>query len=54
MKLPDWFYRLSPLTMDALIGPDEQYHSGARDMLEVLRSHPELLFHDDSTKGGNT
>lgn len=36
--LPYWFLRLSPLSMDALKGPDDQYCDGARDMLAVIRS----------------
>jgi hypothetical protein len=41
--MPDWFYTHSPLTMDALRGPDDQYRAGALDMLTVLRAHPEWL-----------
>jgi hypothetical protein len=42
-RLPDWFLATSALTMDPHIGPDEQYRSGAADMLAVLRAHPEWL-----------
>jgi len=41
--LPEFFYRLSPLSMDPFKGPDAQYHAGAKDMLDVLANDPELL-----------
>jgi hypothetical protein len=42
-KAPEWFYHLSPLEMDPMKGPDDQYMFGARDMLTVLQRHPDLL-----------
>lgn len=43
--LPQWFYRLSPLSMDAHKGPDEQYLAGARDMLAVVRQVLDSAYH---------
>jgi hypothetical protein len=39
--MPGWFLEHSPLSMDALKGPDEQYCAGARDMLFVIQHTPE-------------
>lgn len=40
--LPDWFWRNSPLSMDPLKGPDEQYRAGARDMLALIMNHTDV------------
>lgn len=51
--LPEWFHQYTPLSMDPLMGPDMQYRAGARDMLEVIRSHPEVLVSEDLKESGN-
>ena len=37
-ELPAWFFQHSPLSMDALKGPDAQYLAGALDMLTVIQA----------------
>jgi hypothetical protein len=43
--LPDFFWRLSDLSMDALKGPDEQYRAGARDMFAAVRLVLDRAYH---------